>query len=68
MEVIINQLGNIEVIPPSSPVLELNINQLSIKGNTGKSAYQIAVDNGFIGTEQEWINDLKSIEWSSTNW
>ncbi len=25
----------------------------------GKSAYEIAVDNGFIGTEQEWLNSLK---------
>lgn len=26
---------------------------------SGKSAYQIAVDNGFEGTEQEWLNSLK---------
>lgn len=25
----------------------------------GKSAYQIAVDNGFSGTEQEWLLSLK---------
>ena len=25
----------------------------------GKSAYEIAVDNGFIGTEQEWLESLK---------
>ena len=25
----------------------------------GKSAYQIAVDNGYTGTEQEWIQSLK---------
>lgn len=25
----------------------------------GKSAYEIACDNGFIGTEQEWLNSLK---------
>lgn len=24
----------------------------------GKSAYEIAVDNGFVGTEEEWINSL----------
>lgn len=29
---------------------------------TGKSAYQIAVDNGFIGTEQEWLESLKNYE------
>lgn len=25
----------------------------------GKSAYQIAVENGFVGTEQEWLESLK---------
>lgn len=29
------------------------------KGDRGKSAYQIAVDNGFSGTEQEWLAELK---------
>lgn len=28
---------------------------------TGKSAYQVAVDNGFVGTEQEWLASLKSV-------
>ena len=27
-------------------------------GIQGKSAYQIAVDNGFVGTEQEWLDSL----------
>ena len=25
----------------------------------GKSAYQIALDNGFVGTEEEWLESLK---------
>lgn len=28
-------------------------------GDDGKSAYQIAVDNGYLGTEQEWLQTLK---------
>ena len=28
-------------------------------GAAGKSAYEIAVDNGFNGTEQEWLDSLK---------
>ena len=28
-------------------------------GEDGKSAYEIAVDNGFEGTEQEWLDSLK---------
>jgi hypothetical protein len=29
------------------------------KGEDGKSAYQIALDNGFIGSETEWLASLK---------
>ncbi len=29
------------------------------KGDPGKSAYQVAVDNGFSGTEEEWLASLK---------
>lgn len=28
-------------------------------GDNGKSAYQIALDNGFVGTELEWLESLK---------
>lgn len=28
-------------------------------GADGKSAYEIAVANGFVGTEQEWLDSLK---------
>ena len=28
-------------------------------GADGKSAYEVAVDNGYVGTEQEWIKSLK---------
>lgn len=31
-----------------------------ISGPAGKSAYQIAVDNGFVGTETEWLDSLKA--------
>ena len=30
------------------------------KGENGKSAYEIALDNGFVGTEQEWLASLKA--------
>ena len=38
---------------------------MSLKGDTGSqgaggfSAYQIALNNGFSGTEQQWIDSLK---------
>lgn len=31
----------------------------AIKGEDGKSAYQIAIENGFVGTESEWLKSLK---------
>lgn len=31
----------------------------SLQGKDGKSAYQIALDNGFIGTETDWLESLK---------
>ena len=30
----------------------------SLKGSNGKSAYDVAVENGFTGTEQEWLDSL----------
>ena len=32
---------------------------LKVNGGGGKSAYQIALDNGFVGTENEWLLSLK---------
>ncbi|OCW69862.1 NosD domain-containing protein [Limosilactobacillus reuteri] len=34
-------------------------------GQPGKSAYQVAVDNGFKGTEEEWLNSLKGRDGSN---
>lgn len=31
----------------------------ALKGDDGKSAYEIAIDNGFEGTEEEWLESLK---------
>ena len=32
----------------------------------GKSAYEVAVDNGFVGTEQEWLASLQGADWVPT--
>ena len=43
-------------------VVKPNYEEQTIKvssiGRPGESAYQIAVANGFIGTEQEWIDSI----------
>ena len=31
----------------------------SLKGQDGKSAYQIALDNGFVGSQEQWLESLK---------
>ena len=40
------------------------------KGDPGKSAYQVAVDNGFSGTEEEWLASLVGPEGppGTTDW
>ena len=38
---------------------KLNNGDLGGGGTAGKSAYEIAVDNGFTGTEEEWLESLK---------
>lgn len=39
------------------------------KGEDGKSAYEIAVELGFKGSEEEWLKSLKAnLAWASTNW
>jgi hypothetical protein len=69
----------VDVIPQSIEV-ELNLNEITVtsdavavplKGDKGDSAYTIAVRNGFVGTEQEWLANLRAIgelQWDSTNW
>jgi hypothetical protein len=55
----------------SIPLLQKEIEKLTNSSNkgekgdkgdpgiNGESAYQVAVRNGFVGTESEWLNSLK---------
>ena len=49
--------------PESPPVLRITVtgNGGGV-GPAGKSAYEVAVDNGFEGTEQEWLASLEGPE------
>ena len=38
----------------------------TLKGDTGLSAYQIALNNGFEGTEEEWLESLKGESYDDT--
>jgi hypothetical protein len=54
----------IEVSAPKSPRVSLQprpaavIGVNFVRGKDGKSAYQSAVDAGFIGTEADWVDSL----------
>lgn len=39
--------------------VDFNLEITGRDGKDGKSAYQIAVEHGFVGTEQEWLDSLK---------
>lgn len=40
--------------------VDFNLEIAGQRGKQGLSAYEIAVKNGFIGTEQEWLDSLKA--------
>jgi hypothetical protein len=43
------------------------VNGGQLQGPIGLSAYQVALNNSFIGTEQEWLDSLKQ-QWIVTDW
>ena len=46
-------------IPPTPDLYQQLLQKISEKGKDGKSAYEIAVEHGFVGTETEWLESLK---------
>jgi hypothetical protein len=49
----------IDIIDDTQTIL-VEVSEIGQQGFNGKSAYEIAVQNGFLGTEQQWINGLGS--------
>lgn len=49
-------------IPPTPDLYQQLLEKISEKGKDGKSAYEIAVEYGFAGTEAEWLESLKGID------
>ena len=49
-------------IPPTPDLYQQLLQKISEKGKDGKSAYEIAVEYGFVGTETEWIESLKGVD------
>ena len=48
-------------VPPTPDLYQQLLQKISEKGKDGKSAYEIAVEHGFIGTEAEWLESLKGV-------
>ena len=51
--------GESSNVPPTPDLYQQLLQKISEKGTDGKSAFEIAVENGFIGTEAEWLESLK---------
>ena len=48
-------------VPPTPDLYQQLLQKISEKGKDGKSAYEIAVEYGFVGTEAEWLESLKGV-------
>lgn len=42
----------------AQPIRRVSITNRGEDGPQGKSAYQVAVDNGFVGTEAQWLASI----------
>ena len=49
-------------VPPTPDLYQQLLQKIIEKGKDGKSAYEIAVEHGFVGTETEWLESLKGVD------
>ena len=49
-------------IPPTPDLYQQLLQKISEKGKDGKSAYEIAIEHGFVGIETEWLESLKGVD------
>lgn len=63
-------MPEIDLIAQQQITIELIKTPTNIQGEKGLSAYEVALANGFVGTEQEWLDSLKTstLNWNSSNW
>lgn len=50
----------------ATAVINLSAGNLTITGPQGLSAYEVAVKNGYEGTEAEWLESLKAYDFDTT--
>jgi len=49
-------------VPPTPDLYQQLLQKISEKGKNGKSAFEIAVEHGFAGTETEWLKSLRGTD------
>lgn len=49
-------------VPPTPDLYQQLLQKIIEKGEDGKSAFEIAVEHGFIGTETEWLESLRGAD------
>lgn len=49
-------------VPPTPDLYQQLLQKISEKGKDGKSAFEIAIEHGFVGTEAEWLKSLKDVD------
>ena len=49
-------------VPPTPDLYQQLLQKIIEKGKDGKSAFEIAVEYGFVGTEAEWLESLKGVD------
>ena len=49
-------------VPPTPNLYQQLLQKISDKGKDGKSAFEIAIEHGFVGTEVEWLESLKGVD------
>lgn len=49
-------------VPPTPDLYQQLLQKISEKGKDGKSAFEIAIEHGFDGTEMEWLESLRGAD------
>ena len=49
-------------VPPTTDLYQQLLQKITEKGKDGISAYEIAVEHGFTGTENEWLQSVKGAD------
>ena len=52
---------NIDIVENIN-IINIEVSEMGMQGLNGKSNYQVAVENGYIGTELQWLDSQKNVD------